>query len=87
MERTVKRQIVRGRNLVDTNYRETKCKGTNCKGAVYKAPIENLDDSKARIINEIELIENETFHDVFSETVKRLNLCIDVKGNTFEQHL
>ena len=58
---------------------------SHLKTNVYKALVEDLDDSKARIINEIELIENETFHDVFSETVKRLNLCIDVKGNTFEQ--
>jgi len=57
------------------------------KTNVYKTPVEDLDDLKARITNEIELIKKETFHNVFLETVKRLNFCIDVNGNTFEQYL
>ena len=40
---------------------------------VEKTPVENLDELKTRIINEIELIKNTTCHDVFLETVKRLN--------------
>ena len=57
---------------------------THLKTNVYKTPVEDLDDLNTTIINEIELIENETFHDVFLETVNCLNLYIDVKGHTFE---
>ena len=57
------------------------------KTNIYKTPVEDLDDLKSRIIEEIELIKKETFHDVFLETVKRLSFCIDVKGDTFEQYL
>ncbi|CAF3201594.1 unnamed protein product [Rotaria sp. Silwood2] len=54
------------------------------KTNVYKTPVQDLDDFKTRIAKEIEIIKKETLQDVFSETVKRLNFCIEVKGNTFE---
>jgi hypothetical protein len=57
------------------------------KTNIYKTSVEDIDDLKTRIINEIKLIQKETLHEVFLETVQRLNFCIDVKGNTFKQYL
>ncbi|CAF1254874.1 unnamed protein product [Rotaria sordida] len=54
---------------------------------VYKTPVQALDDLKTRITKEIEIIKKETLRDVFSEIVKRLNFCIEVKGSTCEQYL
>ncbi len=54
---------------------------------VYKTPLQDLNDLKIRIANEIKIIKKETLRDVFSESVKRLNFCIEVEGNTFEQYL
>jgi hypothetical protein len=49
-----------------------------------KTEVEDLDNLKTRITKGIELIKKETFCDVFLEAVKRLNFCINVKGDTFE---
>ncbi len=57
------------------------------KTNVYKTPVRDLNDLKTRIANEIKIIKNETLSDVFSEIVKRLNFCIEVEGNSFEQYL
>ncbi|CAF1171942.1 unnamed protein product [Rotaria sordida] len=57
------------------------------KTNVYKTPVQALDDLKTRITKEIKIIKKETLRDVFSEIVKRLNFCIEVKGSTFEQYL
>ena len=40
-----------------------------------------------RIIEEIQAIGKKTLHNVFSEVKKRLNFCIEVRGDTFEQYL
>ncbi len=57
------------------------------KTNIYKTRIKDLNDSKAPIIQQIQLIEKQTLHDVFLEIVRRLNLCISLEGNTFEQYL
>jgi hypothetical protein len=54
---------------------------------IYKTPVQDLNDLKTRIANEIKIIKKEILRDVFSEIVKRLNFCIEVEGNTFEQYL
>ncbi len=67
------------------SYRWRSC--SLLKTNVYKTPVEDLDHLKTRITEEIQLIKKETFHDVFLEIEKRLNFCIDVKGDTCEQYL
>ena len=57
------------------------------KTQVYKRKVANIDELKARIIEEIRAIGKETLHNVFSEVKKRLNFCIEVQGDTFEQYL
>jgi hypothetical protein len=54
---------------------------------IYKTRIEDLNDLKTRIAQEIQSIDKKTLHDVFLETGKRLNFCISLEGNTFEQYL
>jgi hypothetical protein len=54
---------------------------------IYKTRIEDLNDLKTRIAQEIQSIDKKTLHDVFLETGKRLNFCISLEGNTFEQNL
>ena len=56
------------------------------KPNVYKTPINNLDELKMKITEEIESIEKETLQHVFQEIEKRLNFCISIKGDTFEQY-
>ena len=57
------------------------------KTNIYKTRIKDLDDLKDRITQEIQLIDKKTLHDVFLEIGKRLNFCISVEANTFEQYL
>ena len=39
------------------------------------------------ISEQIQSIEKKTLHNVFVEITKRLNFCISLEGNTFEQYL
>jgi hypothetical protein len=57
------------------------------KTNIYKTRIKDLDDLKTRITQEIQLIEKKTLHNVFLEIGKRLNFCISLEGNTFEEYL
>ena len=57
------------------------------KTNVYKTKVQDIDDLKARITQEIKTIKTETLHNVFSEISKRMNSCISVEGDTFEQYL
>jgi hypothetical protein len=57
------------------------------KTNVYKTRVQDINDLKTRIIEEIEVIRKETLYDVFLETKKRLTFCIEVQGDTFEQYL
>jgi transposase len=57
------------------------------KTNVYKTKVQDIDDLKARITQEIKTIKTETLHNVFSEISKRMNFCISVEGDTFEQYL
>lgn len=57
------------------------------KTKVYKTRVDDIDDLKDRIEQEIKAITKETLENVFDGIVKRLNFCIDVNGNTFEQYM
>ncbi len=48
--------------------------------------LKNLNDLMIIIIQEIEVIQEETLHNIFLEIDKRLNLCISVKDNSFENY-
>ena len=54
------------------------------KSNIYKIPVKNLMELKRRINNEIKSISKETLSDVFSNIMKRMDLCISVDGNHFE---
>ncbi len=56
------------------------------KTNVYKTRVEDINDLKTRIIEEIRAISKETLHNVFLEVEKQLNFCIEVHGDTFEQY-
>ncbi len=45
-----------------------------------------MDDLKIRIIQEVEIIKETTLLNVFLEIGKRLNFCISVKDDSFEQY-
>ncbi len=57
------------------------------KTKVYTRTVVDIDDLKNRIEEEIKSIKKETLQNVFDSIVKRLEFCIDVNGNTFEQYL
>ena len=57
------------------------------KSNIYKTPVKNLTELKRKINNEIKSISKETLSDVFSNIVKRMDLCISVDGNHFEHLL
>jgi hypothetical protein len=57
------------------------------KTKIYKTKVNDIDDLKYRIEKEIKDINKETLHNVFNNIVKRLKLCIDVNGGTFEQYM
>jgi hypothetical protein len=57
------------------------------KNNVYKSPIQDLDELKMRICDEIKKISQDTLCNVFSNIVKRMHLCISVEGDHFEQLL
>ena len=57
------------------------------KSNIYKTLVKNLTKSKRRINNEIKSISKETLSDVFSNIVKRMDLCISVDGHHFEHLL
>ncbi len=57
------------------------------KTSIYKTSVNNIDDLKKRITDQIKSIEQETLNKVFGTIVKRLELCIDVAGDTFEKYL
>ena len=54
------------------------------KNNVYRTPIENVTELKRRIVDEVHSITKETSSDVFSNVLKRINLCISVDGDHFE---
>jgi hypothetical protein len=55
------------------------------KDNVYKTSMKDLNELKARIANEIRMISKETLCNVFSNILKRMHMCISVKGDHFEQ--
>ena len=57
------------------------------KSNIYKTSVKNLTELKRRINYEIKSIFKETLSDVFSNIVKRMDLCISVDGNHFEHLL
>jgi hypothetical protein len=57
------------------------------KTNVYKTKVNNITDLKDRIEQEIKAIKKETLENVFDGIVKRLKVCIDVNGDTFEQYM
>ncbi len=56
------------------------------KTNIYKMKVQDIDELKTRIIEEIEAIKTETLRNVFMETSTRMNFCISIKGDTFEQY-
>jgi len=63
------------------------CLWGHVKNAICKALIKDLTELKIKINNEIKSISKETLHNVFSNIVKRMDLCISVDGNHFEHLL
>ena len=59
---------------------------TFSKQIFIKTKVRDIDDLKARIIEEVEAIKTETLRNVFMEISERLNFCISIKGDTFEQY-
>jgi len=57
------------------------------KSNVYKTKVKDINELKNRIEKEIKAIKKETLQNVFNDILKRLKLCIDVNGNTFEQFM
>jgi hypothetical protein len=57
------------------------------KTNIYKTRIKDLDDLKDRITQEIQSINQKTLQNVFLEIGRRLNFCISLEGDTFEQYL
>jgi hypothetical protein len=57
------------------------------KTNIYKTKVDDIDELKARITDEIEAIKKDTLSNVFLEIKKRLTFCIDVQGGSFEQYL
>jgi hypothetical protein len=56
------------------------------KSNIYKNNIKDLNDFNSKITQEIQAIKKETLKNVFLEIEKRLNFCISVQGDTFEQY-
>jgi hypothetical protein len=56
------------------------------KTNVYKTKVNGIDDLKNRIEREINTITKETLHNVFDSIAKRLEFCINLSDNTFEQY-
>jgi hypothetical protein len=57
------------------------------KTSIYTTPVNDIDDLKERITDEIKNIKQETLNKVFGTIVKRMELCIDVAGDSFEKYL
>ena len=57
------------------------------KNKVYKTPVNDISDLKERINNEIKSISKDTLSNVFSNILKRMNLCISVDSDHFEHLL
>jgi hypothetical protein len=47
----------------------------------------NLDELKTRINNEIKSVSKRTLDDVFSNIIKRMDLCVVADGDHFEHLL
>jgi hypothetical protein len=56
------------------------------KTNIYKTKVDDIDDLKSRITDEIEAIKKDTLSNVFLEIKKWLTFCIDVHGGSFEQY-
>jgi hypothetical protein len=56
------------------------------KTNIYETKVDDIDDLKARIMDEIEAIKKDTLSNVFLEIKKRLTFCIEVHGGSFEQY-
>jgi hypothetical protein len=57
------------------------------KNNIYKSSIQDLNELKMKICEEIKKISKETLSNVFSNIVKRMHLCTSVEGDHFEQLL
>ena len=57
------------------------------KNKIYKTSVDDMPDLKERINNEIKSTSNDTLSNVFSNILKRMNLCISLDGNHFEHLL
>jgi len=57
------------------------------KNIIYKTPIKDLNELKMKINNEIKSISKETLCNVFGNISKRMELCIEVDGDHFENLL
>jgi len=55
------------------------------KTNIYKTKVQDIDDLKTRIKEEIEAIKTEMLYHVFMKISKRVNFYISIKGDTFEQ--
>ena len=57
------------------------------KNIIYQTPIKNLNELKMRIQNEVKSISKDTLCNVFENISKRMELCIEMEGNHFENLL
>jgi hypothetical protein len=57
------------------------------KNNIYKTPVKDMDELKMRIDTEIKSISKTTLSNVFSNILKRMDLCISVDGDHFEHLL
>jgi hypothetical protein len=57
------------------------------KNIIYQSPIKDLNELKMKIKNEIKSISKDTLYNVFENILKRMELCIEVEGNHFENLL
>lgn len=57
------------------------------KNNVYRTPVKNITELKRRIVDEVQSITKETLSNVFSNVLKRMDLCISVDGEHFEHLL
>ena len=57
------------------------------KNEIYKIPVNDMSDLKERTTNEIKSISKDTLSNIFSNILKRMNLCISVDSDHFEHLL
>jgi len=58
-----------------------------CEGKVYKNTPRTTEQLKDAIPQEIQAVKVDTLGKVFQNLEKRIQMCLDVKGDQFQQRL